>query len=146
VSDETGSGSSQLDNSVRHGGSKPRETEQERTKTPSQPDGNQRQQWQLYRRHVGLMRRAFAYAKKTPQYDSHHSRKSHDSPLTVDQRQRIFSHSIIEQLRRVKQQQLNEVLQQQKAEAASFCRQRSKLDVEGANHGRAGLPYKPKRV
>jgi hypothetical protein len=101
----------QPENSVRHCYCESREAEQKRTKPASQSDGNQRQQWQLYRRHVVLMRRAFAHAKKTPQYDSQHSHKSHDSPLAVDHRQSIFSACIIEPLRRAKQQQLDEVLQ-----------------------------------
>jgi hypothetical protein len=111
VPDETRSGLLQSENSVRHSRSKPRETEQKRAETPSQSNGNHRQQWQLDRRHIGLMRCALAYTKKTPQYDSQHSQKSHDSPLAVDHRQNTFTDSIIEPLRRAKQQQLDEVLQ-----------------------------------
>jgi hypothetical protein len=40
VSDETGGGLSQFDNSVRNGRSKPRKKEQERTETSSQPNRN----------------------------------------------------------------------------------------------------------
>ena len=70
---ETGSGLFQSENLVRHGRRKPRKTEQKRTKSASQSDGDHWQQWQIYRCHIGLMRCALAYAKETPQYDSQHS-------------------------------------------------------------------------
>jgi hypothetical protein len=78
-------------NSVRHHGREPRETKQECAKTCCECDSDHWQQWQLYGCHIGLMRRAFTDPKKAPQYDSQHSQKSHDSPLTVDQRQSTFT-------------------------------------------------------